>query len=653
MEPVSAPEKKGSASNGAPTTPAAKKHADPSTLKQAPSKRQHGKGKRGSLENPEVYDNVPGHVIPILEREFDDFDTEAARFLRGEQTEEQFIGFRLKQGVYGQRQPDVQMIRVKLPFGGVSPEQMETFADAIEQFAPLNKGHITTRQNIQIHHVPLADAAEFIRQISEAGLSSREGCGNTIRNVTGDPWAGVADDEPFDITPYAAAYSRYFVRHPTTQLMPRKVKTAFAASDADRAITGIHDVGFIPKLREIDGKRVKGVEIRIGGGTSIMPRIAPTLNEFVELDNGDYLKWTEAALRIFDRQDWLRENRMRARIKVLVDKIGMEAFRELVEDELEGDWVGERDFSIDHLLFIHDEEANAPAVPGSYGSPNGRGEREGEAEARLIEFDAWLDANVAPQRQEGFVTATVKVTRGDLTPEQFRGLASIMREFTGGYARTTVQQNLVLRWVRPESLYDLWLRLKELGLGDAGAFQVGDVVSCPGTDSCKLGITASMGLNQALQKRIEEMEIEDPLTKQIHIKMSGCPNGCSQHHIATIGFYGASIKVGDHAIPAYIPHIAGRFEGGDVAFGHRLKARLPAKRVPDAVERWIRNYEENRNEGEDFNAFVDRTGTEQFEELISDLRLPLEFNSENLLHFIDWDRSEPYKVERGEGECAV
>ena len=228
-----------------------------------------------------------------------------------------------------------------------------------------------------------------------------------------------------------------------------------------------------------------------------------------------------------------------------------------------------------------------------------------------------------------------------------------MRDFTGGYARTTVQQNLVLRWVRPESLYDLWVRLEELELGDAGAFSVTDVVSCPGTDSCKLGITASMGLNQVLQKRLEEMNITDPLTKQIHIKMSGCPNGCSQHHIATIGFYGASIKVGEHTIPAYIPHIAGNFEGGDVVFGHRLKARLPAKRVPEAVERWIRHYEENREDGENFNAFVDRTGFDAFEELISDLKLPVEFSGDNLLYFIDWNRSEPYKVERGEGECAV
>ena len=223
----------------------------------------------------------------------------------------------------------------------------------VEKYAPLNKGHITTRQNIQIHHIPLPQMAELIREISDVGLSSREGCGNTVRNVTGDPCAGVTDGELFDITPYAGAYVRYFVRHPTTQLMPRKVKTAFTATDEDVAITGIHDIGFIP--RERDG--VRGVEIRVGGGTSIMPRVAPTLYEFVELDNGDYLKVSEAVFRIFDRQEWLRVNRARARIKVLIDKIGIDAFRELVEEELEGDWVAERDFSIDHLVYVIDEEA--------------------------------------------------------------------------------------------------------------------------------------------------------------------------------------------------------------------------------------------------------------------------------------------------------
>jgi sulfite reductase beta subunit-like hemoprotein len=658
MEPTAAPERappadpstkrratgeNGAGDVGSPSenggTTAAERIAAEHKLDVTQGKPQHGKGRVGTLENPEVYENVPGHVIPILEREFDDFDTEAAKFMRGETAEDQFIGFRLKQGVYGQRQPDVQMVRVKLPMGGVNPEQMEAFASVVEKYAPLRKGHITTRQNIQIHHVPLPDAAKLIRELSDAGLSSREGCGNTIRNVTGDPFAGVTEGELFDITPYAGAYVRYFVRHPVTQLMPRKVKTAFTATDEDVAITGIHDIGFIPRVR--DG--VRGVEMRIGGGTSIMPRIAPTLYDFVELDNGDYLKVSEACWRIFDRQEWLRKNRARARIKVLIDKIGIDAFREMVEEELQGDWVAERDFDVERLRFDYDEEGQVPPPPATYGSPNGD----------RSEFHRFREANVKPQRQDGFSTVTVKVTRGDLSPEQFRGLAAIMREFTGGYARTAVQQNLVLRWVRDESVYDVWERLVDLGLGDAGAEEITDVTSCPGTDSCKLGITSSMGLNQAIQERIESMGITDPLTRRIHIKMSGCPNGCGQHHIGNIGFYGASIKVGERTMPAYIAHLGGNFEGGEVVYGHRLKVRLPAKRVPEAVERWLRHYEAERSDGEVFNAFVERVGTGAFEELVKDLAMPADFGLETMNEFIDWHRSEPYKVERGEGECAV
>ncbi|MDQ2676184.1 MAG: nitrite/sulfite reductase, partial [Actinomycetota bacterium] len=429
-----------------------------------------------------------------------------------------------------------------------------------------------------------------------------------------------------------------FVRHPTTQLMPRKIKTAFTATDEDVAITGIHDIGFIP--RERGG--VRGVEMVVGGGTSIMPRLAPTLYEFVELDNGDYLRVTEAVLRIFDRQNWLRPNRARARIKVLIDKIGMDAFREMVEEELKGDWVAERDFTIDHLLFDHDEEAHAPAAPAQFASPNG------DSSA----FERFREANVHPQRQAGYSAAVVKVTRGDLSPEQFRGLGQLMRDYTGGYARTTVEQNLVLRWIRNEALYDVWRRLSDLGLGEAGADEITDVISCPGTDSCKLGITSSMGLNAAIQARVEEMEITDPLTRKIAIKMSGCPNGCGQHHIGNIGFYGASLKVGGRQIPAYIPHLGGRAIGGAV-FGSRLKSRLPAKRVPEAVERWIRFYEAERNEGETFNEFVERTGIAKFEELVKELTMPAEFSLDTLDQFIDWNRAEPYKVERGEGECAV
>ncbi|MBA3260880.1 MAG: nitrite/sulfite reductase [Thermoleophilaceae bacterium] len=596
-------------------------------------------GKKGSLENPEVLENVPGHIIPILEREFDDFDNEAEKFLSGALPEDEFIGFRLKQGVYGQRQADVQMCRIKLPMGGVTPEQMEMFADVVEEYAPLNKGHITTRQNIQIHHIPLRQMAELIRKVSDSGLSSREGCGNTVRNVTGDPWAGVSEGEPFDPTPWAGAYVRYFVRHPTTQLMPRKVKTAFTATDEDRAITGIHDIAYIPRVR--DG--VEGFELRVGGGTSIMPRIAPTLYDFVRADDGEYLKVAEAVFRIFNRQDWLRVNRARARIKVFVDKFGIEELRRQVEEELEGDWVAERDFDPTPLLFEHDEQANAPAPLTDYASPNGDGS----------ELERFRTSNVRPQRQDGFSTVEIKVIRGDLTPEQFRGLADVMRRYSGGYARTTVDQNLLLRWVRDESVYEVWRALAELGLGDAGAQQVNDVVSCPGTDSCKLGITSSMGLNHAVRERIEAMEIEDPLTRRVHVKMSGCPNGCSQHHIANIGFYGASIKLGEHTVPAYVAHIGGNYEGGEVIYGTRLKVRLPAKRVPEAVERWLRLYEAEREDGEAFNPFAERVGSKRLEDEVRDLALPIEFSLDNMSHFIDWQRKEPFQVIRGEGECAV
>ena len=261
-----------------------------------------------------------------------------------------------------------------------------------------------------MHHVPLDDAAKLIRELSDAGLSSREGCGNTVRNVTGDPWAGVAPDELFDLTPYAGAYVRYFVRHPTTQLMPRKVKTAFDASPEDRALTGIHDIAFI--ARERDGRR--GVEVRVGGGTSIMPRVAPTLYDFVGLDDGEYLEVAEAVFRIFDRQDWLRVNRARARIKVLVDKIGIDELRKLVDEERQGDWVDEREFDVEGLRLDVDEADRAPARAVRLRLAQRRRHASSSASARRTS---------RAQRQEGFSAVQVHVPRGDLSPEQLRALA--------------------------------------------------------------------------------------------------------------------------------------------------------------------------------------------------------------------------------------
>ncbi|HWT92086.1 MAG TPA: nitrite/sulfite reductase [Solirubrobacteraceae bacterium] len=595
------------------------------------------KGRKGTLANPEVVEDVPGHIIPIITEEFDDFVNEAEKFLDGQTPEPEFIGFRLKQGVYGQRQPDVQMVRVKLPFGGVTPDQMDTFAHVVEKYAPLNKGHVTTRQNIQIHHIPLRQMAELIREISDSGLSSREGCGNTVRNVTADPWSGVCE-ELFDPTPYVGAYVRYFVRHPTTQLMPRKIKTAFVGdAESDRALTGIHDIAFI--ARERDG--VKGFEVRVGGGTSIMPRIAPTLYEFVEADNGDYMKIAEAVFRIFDRQDWLRVNRARARIKVFVDKFGIDELRRQCDEELQGDWVAERDFTPD--LFLHDEEASL-ATPRDDYAPAPVGDKR---------YDRFVRENVKDQIQAGYKTVHIHIPRGDLTPEQFRGIGQIMRDFCSGYARMTVHQNMVLRWIPEAAVAEVYARLGELGLNQPGADKIDDVVSCPGTDSCKLGIVSSMGLNAAIREKLAEMDITDPLTRQVHIKMSGCPNGCSQHHIANIGFYGASIKVGEHTIPAYVAHIGGTFDTGPIAYGQRLKVRLPAKRVPEAVERWLRWYEAERLEGEEFNGFAGRVGTKAFEDKVRDLSMPVDFTIETMNTFIDWSKKVPFQVQRGEGECAI
>ncbi len=595
------------------------------------------RGRVGTLENPQVYPHIPGRVIPILESEFDDFDAEAQKFLDGEIDRQTFMGFRLRQGVYGQRQPDVQMIRVKLPFGGFTPDQFDTFADIAETYTPLKKGHITTRQNVQFHFIPLLESTQILRRLGDSGLSTREACGNTVRNVVCDPFAGVDPDEAFDPTPYVGALVRYFIRNELTQALPRKFKIAFSSTEKDRAVTGIHDLGFIPRIK--DGH--KGFRVYTGGGTSILPRVGRVLYDFVGLD--DYLKVAEAVIRIFDRQDELRKNRARARMKFFIDRIGLDAFRALVDAEMQGDWVNARDFDPEPLQWNDTEEERAPRAPINPGSPNG--DRQ--------EFARWAAANVQPQRQAGFSTAEVKIAQGNLTPEQFRGVAQIMREFTGGHARTSDEQNVVLRWVRNESLYDVWSRLQALGLGEAGARQINDVASCPGTDSCKLGITNSMGLAQAIQRRVEALAIDDPFTKKIHIKISGCPNGCGRHHIADIGFYGAAMKFDKHQVPAYIVMLGGQYDAGQVHIGQRLDVRVPSKRVPEAVERFVQHYQAHRRTDEAFSAFVKRVGTAPFADLITDLSLPVTFDDEHMHEFIDWNQNRVYKLERGEGECTA
>ena len=574
-------------------------------------------------------------IIDYYPSEIEEFEAGVKRFQAGDWDPTDFMAFRLRQGVYGQRQPDVYMFRIKIPFGGMTADMLDMMGDIVDRFAPLNKGHVTTRENIQLHHISLEHTAEMMRMLASVGLTTREACGNTVRNVTGCAIAGVCADEPFDVTPYAAAYSRYFVRHPFTQSMPRKIKSAFSGCSRDCAITGIHDVGFLPVVK--DGQR--GFKMVMGGGTSIMPRIAPTLYEFVSTD--EYLKKTEAALRVFHNSDELRRNRMKARVKFLIDRIGIDEYRDLVEEQLQEDWA-QRSFDPSGLLYIDDEEADAPSLQGDF------------ATGSDPEFDRWMETNVQAQRQGGYHTVTAKLPLGDINPEQFHQLADLSRKYGASRVRLTHQQNLAIRWVPEGALFEVWSKLKEMGFGDAGALEITDVVSCPGTDSCKLGITSSMGLGRAISDAVAVIDKEaDPLVRKMHIKMSGCPNGCGQHHVADIGFHGAAAKGPGGQVPAYELFLGGGFEEGDTRIGLRVKTKVPAKRMPDALKKVLDFYKAERQDEEIFRDFAARVGPESFEPILEEFKDIPELNRESLDTYIDWSKTVKYVLERGEGECAV
>lgn len=585
----------------------------------------------------EGQDEAKGRILAIDDEEIEHYEEERQRYRAGDFADTEFMRFRLRQGIYGQRQPERQMVRIKVPFGGLASHQMETIADVIERFAPLNKGHLTTRENVQLHHVLLDDTPELMRVIGEAGLTTREACGNTVRNVVTHVSSGVSTSEVFDVTPYAAAYARYFLRHPTTQNMPRKSKTAFSGSDVDEAMTSFHDMGYIGRVR--DGR--KGFKIVVGGGLSTMPQMAETLTEFVPVE--DFLLHAEAALRVYNNQDEERKNLMKARIKYTIKRLGIEKFRELVAEELKGDWA-KKTIDMDALTKIDDEEAEAHPVP-----ENATPEPVGDAV-----YDAWRATNVEPQRQDGFNIVYVRVERGDLYLEQWRQLADLAREHSGGRVRINQQQNVAFRWVRTESLYDIYLSLKDLDLAAPGRETIRDIVTCPGTDSCKLGITSSMGLNKALGEALDQLDTSDELVNAIHIKASGCPNSCGQHHIANIGFHGAVMKGAGGQVPAYELFMGGSSTEGPVRVGSRVRARVPAKRAPEALKMILDDYKSNRNDGELFNSFIDRVGTQRYEDMFAPWKAEIgPLDREHIDSYMDWGKTALYKLERGEGECAV
>jgi len=578
------------------------------------------------------------HVLKIDGPEIANFEDQVKLFQAGEKDEVEFLRFRLRQGVYGQRQPDRQMIRVKLPFGGLTAQQMDVLGDVAEKYTPLKKGHITTRENVQYHHVPLAETTDLLRALGDAGMSTREACGNVVRNVVAAPTAGVSKDEVFDVTPYAAAYARYFLRHPTTQNMPRKSKVAFSGSEKDEAMVLMHDVGMLARIR--DGKR--GFKIVVGGGLSTRPLMAETLREFVPAE--DFLLNCEAVLRVFNDQDEERKSIAKARIKFTIARLGIDTFRDMVDEELKGDWA-KKEIDLESLMFTDDEEADAPGVPSS-SNPEPTGDAV---------YDNWKRTSVAAQRQDGYSVVFIRVERGDVYANQWGQLAKIARKFAGGRSRVDQQQNLVFRWVRNESLYDMYLALGDIGFSVAGRETIRDIVTCPGTDSCKLGITSSMGLNQALGEALDKMDDIDPLVEKMHIKASGCPNSCGQHHLASIGFHGAVMKGPGGQVPAYELFLGGRStEEGGTKVGDRVKARIPAKRAPEALKTVLDYYLANRKDREEFSPFIERVGIAHFEEEFGKLKAEVgPLDRENIQTYMDWGKTVVYQLERGEGECAV
>ena len=585
-------------------------------------------------------------VIPYMEHEVVEYKEEVKAFRAGQREEAPFMSFRLHQGVYGQRQPDAQMFRIKVPGGVLTPEALEALGEIVEKYAPFKIGHITTRENIQIHHMTLEGCGEAMEILGRVGLSTREACANTVRNVVAPPTAGVCPDEVFDIIPYLTAYVRFAVRNPLTQDFPRKFKTSFTGCpDHDSIISPLHDFAFIAQVRGENGTSAKGFKVLVGGGTSIMPRLGKVLYDFIPVE--DYLRVSQAVWSVFNKADMLRKNRMMARIKVLIDRVGFDAFKEMVDEELKT--IGPIDptplMDVDQVY--HESPPPLPRV-----SANGHRAPK--------EFLHWKSTNTTAQKQEGYYLVYVTVPQGDIHLEQFFQLADIVRKYTGGTARTTLEQNLALRWVPEAHLYDLWKALKEIGLAEPDVHSITDVIACPGTDSCKLGITSSMGLGRAIRQGLlsDTTLLEDPMVRQMHIKISGCPNGCGQHHVANIGFHGAAMKgPSGQQIPAYELFLGGNYGGKrleDTVYAERIpRTKVPAKRVPELIRLITTYFHENRRDQEDFNKFIERVGTQPIVELVEKCAQVPDLDDKTQDLYMDWEKTVTYKVERGEGECSV
>lgn len=602
-------------------------------------------------------------IAEPLASELDQFESEITLRKQGKIDEKVFAETRLRRGAYGQRYDNGQrhdgtesrklpfadkptkgpgtvwdapgMLRIKVPYGGLTPEQVEVMAEVCEEYSD-GIAHVTTRQDFQLHFIHIENTPAIMRRLGAVGITTREACGNAVRNVTGCPYAGVCACETFDITPYARAAMKFLLGHPDAQDFGRKFKPAFSGC-ADQAcgLAYMHDIGYIAATQQ----GVRGFKILVGGGLGAVPRQARVLTEFVPLE--EFLPVTQAVCRIYARHGE-KKNRNAARIKFLVDKWGIEKFREEVFAErakLKPDprWTDYLEAALKEGETALHAGAPAPVLPGN--APDA--------------LRHWMKTNVKAQRQAGYFTAAVALPLGDITAEQLRTLADIVRRFTKGTIRTTVEQNFLLRWVSGADLLGLFAALQAAGLAGAGANNLLDIVACPGTDTCKLGISSSRGLAGELRTRLAGKAFQmDEAVQGLHIKISGCFNSCSQHGVADLGFYGSSRTVNGIKVPHFQVVVGGQWENNGGAYGLPIVA-VPSKRVPEAVDRITGYYLQEKQKGERFHNFIKRVGKGPIRKLLDPLVENLPTPDVEPTLYTDWGDPRSYSIgDIGIGECS-
>jgi sulfite reductase (ferredoxin) len=564
---------------------------------------------------------------PIVEKDIIDLEKKIMAFREGKIHDEKFRSLRLARGIYGQRQPGVQMVRIKLPFGKVTFKQLLRIADISDEYGSRNL-HLTTRQDIQIHYVSLDRTPELWAKLQQDDITLREACGNTVRNVTASPAAGIDPQEPFDVSPYAHATFEYFLRNPVCQEMGRKFKIAFSSSDADTAFSYVHDIGAIPKINA-NGER--GFKVLLGGGLGAQPILASIVEEFLPEDK--LIPYIEAIIRVFDRYGE-RNNRNKARLKYLIQKIGLEEVLRLAEIERTALKVKSYPINRDTIAL--------PAIP----------EQTTFAEVSIsnpFRYEQWLATNIFEQKQKGYFGVYIKVPVGDISSDTARELVKVLQPLVADEIRITQNQGLLLKFVRKEALPALYEGLAKLELAAPGFDSVADVTTCPGTDTCNLGISNSMTMARVLEDLIYN-EYEDFIyNRDIKIKISGCMNSCGQHGLAHIGFHGSSLKAGTKVLPSVQVMLGGGTVGDGIGRAADRVIKVPSKRATDVLRALLDDYKELSTENETYHAYYDRQGKDYFYRLLKPLADLTNLTDDE---FVDWGHQETYVSAIGVGECA-